>query len=71
MQKAKGRSKLKTHRGAAKRFKTSARGKVMRNTAFHRHLLTGKPQHRKRQQRGAREVSPSDAARIKRMLPYE
>jgi large subunit ribosomal protein L35 len=71
MQKAKGRSKLKTHRGAAKRFKTTARGKVMRNTAFHRHLLTGKSPHRKRKQRGAREVSAADVARIKQMLPYE
>ncbi|MPY88519.1 MAG: 50S ribosomal protein L35 [Luteitalea sp.] len=71
MPKGQARSKLKTHRGAAKRFKTTAGGKLMRNTAFHRHLLTSKPRHRKRKQRGAREVSASDASRVKRMLPYE
>lgn len=65
------RGKLKTHRGAAKRFKATAGGKIMRNAGFHRHLLTSKSTQRKRKQRGKREVAGADAARVKQMLPYE
>ena len=63
--------KLKTHRGAAKRFKKTATGKFLRSKAFKRHILTSKPTRRKRQMRGTEVVNPADAAKLKRMLPYE
>jgi large subunit ribosomal protein L35 len=63
--------KLKSHRGAAKRFKKTATGKFLRSKAFKRHILTSKPTRRKRHMRGSAVVSPADAARIKRMLPYD
>ncbi len=64
-------SKLKTHRGAAKRFKITATGKVTHTSAFKRHILTSKSRKRKRQMRGNHIVSPGDAVKVKRMLPYE
>lgn len=63
--------KLKTHRGAAKRFKKTGTGKFVRASAFKRHILTSKPTRRKRQMRGSELVDASDAARVKRMLPYD
>ena len=63
--------KLKTHRGAAKRFKKTATGKIMRPKAFRRHLLTSKTKKAKRHMRGVEEVSPGDAPRLRRMLPYK
>ncbi|HZM58772.1 MAG TPA: 50S ribosomal protein L35, partial [Vicinamibacterales bacterium] len=53
--------KLKTHRGAAKRFKKTGSGKIVRSAAFKRHILTGKTTKSKRHMRGTREVSPNDA----------
>jgi large subunit ribosomal protein L35 len=61
--------KLKTHRGAAKRFKKTGTGKFMRGSAFRRHILTSKTTKSKRQMRGSKAVSPSDVDRLKRMLP--
>jgi large subunit ribosomal protein L35 len=63
--------KLKTHRGAAKRFKKTASGKFMRSKAFKRHILTSKTTKSKRQMRGTREVSEADAPKLARMLPYK
>ena len=63
--------KLKTHRGAAKRFKKTGTGKIMRTKAFRRHILTSKPKHRKRHMRGTQQVSPADATKLRRMLPYD
>ena len=63
--------KLKSHRGAAKRFKKTKSGKFMRTKAFRRHILTSKPKQRKRHMRGLVEVSPADATKLKRMLPYD
>ncbi|MFI5177271.1 MAG: 50S ribosomal protein L35 [Vicinamibacterales bacterium] len=63
--------KLKSHRGAAKRFKKTGTGKFMRPKAFRRHILTSKPKQRKRHMRGMEVVSPADAARLRRMLPYD
>ena len=63
--------KLKTHRGAKKRFKLTGTGKVVRGAAFKRHILTSKTTHSKRHMRGTVEVSKADAPRIKRMLPYD
>jgi large subunit ribosomal protein L35 len=62
--------KLKTHRGAAKRFKKTASGKFKRGKAFKRHILTSKPTGRKRNARGSVVVHESDMHRVKRMLPY-
>ncbi len=62
--------KLKTHRGAAKRFKKTGTGKIKRTQAFRRHILTSKPKKRKRHLRGMEIVSPADARKLRRMLPY-
>ncbi len=62
--------KLKTHRGAAKRFKRTASGKFMRSSAFKRHILTSKTTKRKRALRGMSLVSTQDHAKLERMLPY-
>ena len=61
--------KMKTNRGAAKRFKTTGTGKVVRNKAFANHILTKKAPKRKRQLRGLATVSASDVGRLDRMLP--
>ena len=63
--------KLKSHRGAAKRFKKTATGKFKRGKAFKRHILTSKPTNRKRNARGSVVVHESDMHRVKRMLPYD
>lgn len=62
--------KLKTHKGAAKRFKTTARGKILRRHAFARHILTSKARKRKRRLAKSAVVSPTDARRVRAMLPY-
>ena len=63
--------KLKTHRGAAKRFKKTGTGKIVRASAFKRHILTSKATKRKRQMRGTKVVSDADAPKLHRMLPYK
>ena len=60
--------KRKTNRGAAKRFKLTASGKVKRGHSMKRHILTKKAAGRKRKLRGATLVSEADAPNIKRML---
>jgi large subunit ribosomal protein L35 len=62
--------KLKTHKGAAKRFKKTATGKVKRSHAFLRHILTSKDKKRKRGLRGSVIVSDADTPKVKRMIPY-
>ncbi|MGB9716217.1 MAG: 50S ribosomal protein L35 [Thermodesulfovibrionales bacterium] len=62
--------KLKTHRGAAKRFKFTGKGKIMRRKAYKSHLLTGKPSKRTRGLRKTTIVSESEQKSIKRLLPY-
>ena len=62
--------KLKTHRGAAKRFKKTATGKFLRAKAFRRHILTSKATKRKRLLDIDTTVSDSDQKRVERMLPY-
>ncbi len=64
------RQKLKTHRGAAKRFKVTATGKVMRMHSGKRHLLGTKAANRMRRLKKLTQVHPADAANVKRMLPY-
>jgi len=62
--------KLKTHRGAAKRFTVTKGGKVKRAKAFARHLLTKKSAKRKRRYRGQTLVSKGEAQVVRRLLPY-
>ena len=62
--------KLKTHRGAAKRFKLTARGKVLRRRSGLRHILTSKRRKRKRKLGRAALVSPADQGHVRQMLPY-
>ncbi|MDP9120990.1 MAG: 50S ribosomal protein L35 [Acidobacteriota bacterium] len=62
--------KQKTHKGAAKRFRMTAGGKVMRNQAMHSHILTKKTTKRKRNLRKSTEVSPAFAGIIKELLQY-
>jgi large subunit ribosomal protein L35 len=62
--------KLKTHKGAAKRFKITGTGKVMRHHAFARHILTKKSAGKKRHLGKAAVVSDADTPSVKRMLPY-
>lgn len=63
--------KIKTNRGAAKRFKRTASGKFARAKAFKRHILTSKPTHRKRGLRAGDMIAAVDTPRVKRMLPYK
>jgi len=63
--------KLKTHRGAAKRFKRTKGGKFLRSKSFKQHILTSKTRKRKRTLRGTVVVAEADAARLARMLPYK
>lgn len=60
--------KQKTHKGAAKRFKVTAGGKVLRHQSMHSHILTKKSAKRKRHLRQATLVSPAFANTIKDML---
>ena len=62
--------KLKTHRGASKRFKKTASGKVKRGHSHLRHILTSKDKKRKRKLGTATLVDPADQPKIKRMIPY-
>ena len=62
--------KLKTHRGAAKRFRLTASGKIKRGHSHARHILTKKTNKRKRYLDVDVLVSDSDLDRVRRMLPY-
>ncbi|MBI4683792.1 MAG: 50S ribosomal protein L35 [Nitrospirae bacterium] len=62
--------KIKTHRGAAKRFKITGTGKIKRSKAYKSHILTGKPAKRMRGLRKAALVSKGECVNIKRLLPY-
>jgi len=63
--------KLKTHRGAAKRFKRTKTGKFLRGKAFKQNILSSKTTARKRKLRGTVVVAEVDAAKLARMLPYK
>ncbi len=60
--------KLKTNRGAAKRFKRTASGRIKRGKAYKSHILTKKTTKRKRNLRQSTMVSSADGDRVKRML---
>jgi large subunit ribosomal protein L35 len=61
--------KLKSHRGAAKRFKKTGTGKFVRSKAFKQHILTSKSRSRKRGLKGTVVAAPADQAKLRRMLP--
>jgi large subunit ribosomal protein L35 len=61
--------KLKTHRGAAKRFKRTGTGKIVRRHAFARHILTSKTRTRKRRLGQDTVVDPANHAQLDRMIP--
>lgn len=62
--------KMKTNRGAAKRFKATGSGKIKRNKAYSSHILTKKSTKRKRNLRKSGLIADSDVKAVKRMLPY-
>jgi len=62
--------KLKTHRGLAKRVKVTGTGKLKRAKAFHSHLLSSKTPKMKRRLSKADTIHPSDAKRMKSLIPY-
>jgi large subunit ribosomal protein L35 len=61
---------LKSNRGAAKRFKVTASGKVKRKKAYLRHLLSSKTQNQKRHLKKHGAVSEDDMVRMLRLLPF-
>lgn len=62
--------KLKTHRGAAKRFKVTGSGKIKRYRAYKSHLLTGKSSKRMRNLRKSGLVPEVQHENVKKLLPY-
>ena len=62
--------KIKTNRGAAKRFKKTGTGKIKAKRAFARHILTKKPTNRKRGHRSPKFISDRDVKGIKKLIPY-
>jgi large subunit ribosomal protein L35 len=67
---SKPKMKLKTHRGARKRFKVTATGKILRGHTAKRHFTGLKASGRMRKLKKLTTVSPQDVASIKQMLPY-
>ena len=62
--------KLKTHSGAAKRFKKTASGKFKRGQSKMRHILTSKQTKTKRKLGAGSLISEADTPKVARMLPY-
>lgn len=62
--------KLKTHKGAAKRFRVTASGKIKRGHSHARHILTKKDAKRKRKLDQDVIIAKADAGLVRRMLPY-
>lgn len=62
--------KLKTCRGAAKRFKVTGSGKVRRSRAYRRHILSGKTTKQKRHLRQSGLVSTADERAIRYLIPF-
>jgi len=63
--------KIKTHRGAAKRFSLTKTGKVKRAKAYKSHILNKKTTKRKRNLRKATFISAVEAKNIKQLIPYK
>lgn len=62
--------KIKTNRGAAKRFKRTGTGKIARNKAYSSHILTKKTTKRKRSLRKSTLVDPTNAKQVAQLIPY-
>jgi large subunit ribosomal protein L35 len=62
--------KIKTHRGAAKRFKVTKNGKILRMHSGKRQILATKPSNRMRRIKKLTQVHKADAANVRMMLPY-
>jgi large subunit ribosomal protein L35 len=62
--------KIKTNRGAAKRFGKTGTGKIKRRRANHSHILTSKDQKRKRRLREGTLVHAADVKNIRKLIPY-
>ena len=62
--------KVKTNRAAAKRFKVTGTGKLKRNKAYKRHILTKKSTKRKRNLRQAAMTDSTNVSNMKKILPY-
>ncbi len=62
--------KIKTRRGAAKRFKVTGSGRILRGKAYRRHILTKMTRKRKRQLGKKTLVDSSDVARVRKQIPY-
>ncbi len=62
--------KMKSNKSAAKRFKVTGKGRIMRRKAGKSHLLEEKPAKRKRRLRKSAELPKEELKRVRRMLPY-
>jgi large subunit ribosomal protein L35 len=62
--------KIKTNRGAAKRFGKTGTGKIKRRRAFSSHILTSKDQKRKRRLRSGTLIHSADEKNIRKLIPY-
>ncbi|MDY6848259.1 MAG: 50S ribosomal protein L35 [Geoalkalibacter sp.] len=62
--------KMKTNRGAAKRFRKTGTGKIRRGKAFRSHILTKKSTKRKRNLRSATIIDSRDEKNVSRLIPY-
>jgi large subunit ribosomal protein L35 len=63
--------KIKTNRAAAKRFRVTGTGKIKRNKAYKRHILSSKGKKQKRHLRQATTVAAVEAKNIRRLIPYK
>ncbi|MGI6537975.1 MAG: 50S ribosomal protein L35 [Caldicoprobacterales bacterium] len=64
-------SKMKTHKGAAKRFSLTSTGKVKRAKAYKSHILTKKTAKRKRNLRKGTYIAAQEEKNIKKLIPYK
>ena len=62
--------KMKTHRGAAKRFKATGKGRLKHKQPYTSHILTSKTAKRKRQLRASAILSNAETKSLRRLLPY-
>ena len=62
--------KLKTNRGAAKRFKKTGTGKYKKSSSHMNHILTKKSSKRKRHLRSSSLIADADVKSLKKLLPY-
>ncbi len=63
--------KMKTHRGAAKRFALTASGKIKRGKAYRSHILTKKSTKRKRNLRQGGYIAECEAKNVRNLIPYK